>query len=168
MKAKGRTYIALFLIFSFMMLSVNLSAKKHGAKLIITKKDRTQFKGELITVKQDSLLMLVHKEKDVSVDIRDIEKIVILNKSKLKIGGLSGCAIGGAAGCYIGSKDEYEPLGASMLYGTIGANIGLLVGVLTGLAAIPNEVILIEGMTDSEIQETLEKLRRKALIRNYK
>ena len=50
----------------------------------------------------------------------------------------------------------------------IGSAIGVLIGVLIAKAVAPFEVILIEGMTDSEIQETLDKLRKKARVRNYK
>ena len=161
MNPTGKRFISLFLVFSLMTLSVNLNAKKRGAKLVITKKDGTQFKGELILVKQNSLLMFPSKRKNIQVDIKfkDIEKIVIVKKSKVgsvaKIGGLIGCC----AGCSLGTKDEYEPLGAMMVYAPLGGIIGLLVGASLGIAVIPNKVILIEGMTDAEIREALDYLR---------
>jgi len=76
---KGKKFIALFLAFSLMMLSVNLYSKeRRGAELIITKKDGQQIKGELITVKPNSLLLLDTEGKDVSVDIVDIRIIRIV------------------------------------------------------------------------------------------
>jgi len=47
-----KKFLALFLIFSLIILSVNLYAKeRRGAKLLITKKDGQQIRGELIAVK---------------------------------------------------------------------------------------------------------------------
>ena len=57
MNPTSKKFISLFLIFSLMMLSTNLYAKeRRGAKLIVTKKDGQQIRGELITVKPNSLL----------------------------------------------------------------------------------------------------------------
>ena len=70
MNPTGKKFLSLFLVFSLMMLSVNLYAKeRRGAKLIITKKDGQQIEGELITVKPNSLLLLNTEGKDVPVDL---------------------------------------------------------------------------------------------------
>ena len=46
MNPTGKKFISLFLVFSLMMLSVNLYAKKRrGAKLIITKKDEQRLQS---------------------------------------------------------------------------------------------------------------------------
>jgi len=45
---------------------------------------------------------------------------------------------------------------------------GALIGAIIGAAAGKDKIIQIEGMTDLEIQEALDKLRKKARIRNYK
>ena len=51
--------ISLFLMFSILSLSVNMFAKERkGADLIIQKVDGQQVRGELIAVKQTSLLLL--------------------------------------------------------------------------------------------------------------
>ncbi len=79
-----KKFISLFLVFSLVMLSVNLYAKeRRGAKLIITKKNGQQVKGELITVKPNSLLLLDTEGKDVSVGIADIKVIKIVKKSQV-------------------------------------------------------------------------------------
>ncbi len=51
-----------------------------------------------------------------------------------------------------------------MIGGCIGALIGGIVGAGYGI----DKTIQIEGMTDLEIEESLEKLRKKARIRDYK
>jgi hypothetical protein len=45
---------------------------------------------------------------------------------------------------------------------------GALIGVIIGAVAGTDKTIQIEGMTDSEIEETLNKLRKKARIREYR
>jgi len=69
-----RKFIALFMVFSILSLSGNLIAKeRRGAELMVDKKDGQQVRGELIAVKQDSLLLLERESgADVSVDIEEI------------------------------------------------------------------------------------------------
>jgi hypothetical protein len=173
----SKKLISLFLIFSLMALSVNLYAKKQGATLIITKKDGQQIREELITVKPNSLLLLDAEGKDVSVDIADIRAVRIVKKLKYWLGAGIGGAIGGGIALYKivsaykaedgdGGFISYFLLGslvvpvALMAGAVLGAGIGALVGT--------DKVIYFTGMTDSEIQETLDKLRKKARIRDYK
>lgn len=157
MNPNCRKFISLFLVFSLMMLSVNLYAKKRGAELIITKKDGIIFQGELITVKQNSLLILVPEGKDVSFDISDIFSIRIMKKSKAGLG----VALGALTGLVfaLSSNDSIKPFGI-----LVDALIGGIIGYFIG----KDKTILIGGMTGSEIQKTLNKLRKKARIRKYK
>ncbi len=180
MNPTGKKFVSLFLILSLMMLSLNLSAKeRRGAIIVITKKDGTQFQGELIAVKQNSLLILVPSGKDVSFGIEEIMAIRIVRRKfrPLRIGGLvSGAVIGSYIGISIIVKagEEAVELGKVAvvwvgiilvpLFATIGAALGILPAVLTDIKA----KFQIEGMTDSEIQETLDKLRKQARIRDYK
>ena len=178
-----RKLIALFLVFSLMMLSANLYAKeRRGAKLIITKKDGQQIEGELITVKPNSLLLLDRKSgADVSVDIGDVRVIRIVKKSKVLegaglgllicggIGALGGFAMGdtthrGWYGSTYKSTRSEEALGYGIMFGVIGLSIGALLGSSAG----KDEAIPIEGKPPAFIEFNLEKLRKKARIRDYK
>ena len=59
MNPTGKKFISLFLVFSLMMLSTNLSAKeKRGATLLITKKDGRGIEGELIAIRKNLLLII--------------------------------------------------------------------------------------------------------------
>lgn len=49
-----------------------------------------------------------------------------------------------------------------------GALLGALSGGIFGIAFINNKTFQLEGMTDSEIQETLYMLHKKARVPNYK
>jgi len=175
MNPTSKKFIALFLAFSLMMLSANLYAKeRRGAKLLITKKDGQQISGELITVKPNSLLLLDTEGKDVSVDIADIEVITIVKKSKLWTGaGLGFLICGGGTALYheIFFKENHETSNKHVytaIYGFIAGAVGLLFGGITGKLVGTDEIIHFEGMSDSEINEVLEKLRKKARIRDYK
>ena len=173
-----KKFTALLLIFSLMMLSANLYAKeRRGAKLIITKKDGQQIKGELITVKPNSLLLLDTEGKDVSVDIGDIKVIRIVKKSKIGKGALYGGLIGGGLATLIAVKlsargEGWEWFGGDgttggefALYGIIA---GLIIGGFFGATAGTGEAIQIEGMPPKTIEFYLAKLRKKARIRDYK
>ena len=86
MKTKGIKFVLLFLIFSLVALSGNLYAKNKGAELVVQKIDGTQVRGELIAVKEESLLLLNSEGEDVSVDINDVRVVSIFKKSKVLIG----------------------------------------------------------------------------------
>ena len=102
MKPLSKKFIALFLIFSLVMLSANLYAKeRRGAKLIVTKKDGQLIEGELIAVKPNSLLLLDTEGKDVSVGIADIKVITIVKKSKALVGATFGAFAGGGIGAVV-------------------------------------------------------------------
>jgi hypothetical protein len=195
---KGKKFIALFLISSLLMLSTNLYAKeRRGAELIIQrigdqarKVKRTQLDGtpwettditgiwgELIAVKPNSLLLLDASGKDVSADIADIKAIRIMKKSKFWTGAGIGVLIGGAAGAILGySSGDDDPgmmftftAGQKALMGGIGFGlVGLLLGGIAGAGAGTDNTFQIDRMSDSEIQETMEELRKKARIRDYK
>ena len=189
MNPTSKKFIALFLTISLMAISCTTMTtqrqkrfesskeRKHGAKLIITKKDGRQIEGELITVKPNSLLLLDIEGKDVSVGIADIKVIKIVKKSKFWKGAGYGLLVGGGGGALLGliayeTDSEMSWLTtrgeAAWHFGTFFGLIGATVGGIYSLIAGTDKTIQIEGMTDSEIQEALDKLRKKARIRDYK
>jgi len=170
----SKKLLSLFLVFSLMILSVNLYAKeRRGAKLIVTKKDGQQIKGELVTVKPNSLLLLDTEGKDVSIDIADIKVITIVKKSKVWTGAGLGFLICGS-GMAIYNELFFKEDGEqdlkhifTGLLGLIGGAAGLLIGAVAGAAAGTDKTVQIEGRPDLEIRETLEKLSKKARIPDY-
>ncbi|MDH5467620.1 MAG: hypothetical protein OEY25_09400 [Candidatus Aminicenantes bacterium] len=70
--------------------------KKHGATIIIQKKDNIQIRGELILIRENWLLLLNAEGKDTPVDIGDIKVIRIVKKSKVAKGALTGLLISAA------------------------------------------------------------------------
>jgi len=172
MNPTSKKLISLFLVFSLMMLPTSLYAQKRGAKLIITKKDWQQIEGELITVKPDSLLLLDTEGKDASVDIADIKVIRIVKKSKALLGAGGGLFTAGVVGALAG-LGSHRPFLERVAYGLITYGVYLaipavIIGAVAGAVIGTDKTIRIDGMTDSEIQETMDKLRKKARIRDYK
>jgi len=180
MNPTSKKLISLFLIFFLVMLSMNLYAKeRRGAKLIVTKKDGQQIRGELIAVKPNSLLLLDTEGKDVSVDIKDIEEIVIVKKSKLLLGAGIGLLFGAVIGALIGLSEGEDPvvrgvppplsvedkvLGYGFYIGFSGGSLGGIAGAIAG----KDKTIQIEGMPSATIKAYLKELRKKARIRDYR
>jgi hypothetical protein len=163
--------------------------RKHGVVLIIQKKNGRQIKGELITVKQNSLLLLDSATgADVSIDSGQIKIITIVEKSRILKWMLIGGAIGGMIGSISGAASVegekispfliiFFPLAAFPVFerpkkmaegAFIGLGTGVAIGGICGAAAGPNKTIRIEGMSKETIEKVLQKLRKKARIRDYK
>ena len=179
--------ISLFLVFFSFVLSGNLYAKKKGAELIVQKIFGQQVRGELITVKENSLLLLDSESgADVSVDIREIRLIEIVKKSKsLAWGGIglvSGAVIGALTGYLQGDDPPIRVrFGSTIimtgppmftadekaLYGGIGWGIlGGAIGGIGGTIAGADKTIQSEGKSETAIRKALNKLRKKARVRN--
>lgn len=172
MKAKGDKLISLFLAVSVFTLSVQLAAKeKKGAVLIIQKRDGTQVRGELIAVKENSLLLIESDlGLDVTADIQEIEIIKIKRKLGLFMGAGLGSLIGLGTGYVVGSSMEIKPSFGPDPHSVgmiVGTPVGLLLGGVLGLSVIrTDKTIRIEGKSKLEIQEILQRLRKKARIKN--
>lgn len=178
--------ISLFLVFFSFVLSGNLYAKKKGAELIVQKIVGQQVRGELITVKENSLLLLDSESgADVSVDIREIKLIEIVKKSKSLAWGGIGLVSGAVIGALTGYLQGDDPSGMitgfgppmpfpglftadeKALYGGIGWGIlGGAIGGIGGAIAGADKTIQIEGKSETEIRKALNKLRKKARVRN--
>jgi hypothetical protein len=169
-----KKFVSLLLVFSILLLSGNVFANaKRGAELIVVKKDGQELRGELIVVKESSLLLLGYvSAADVSIDICDIRVIRIKGRSKFIQGLAIGGLVGGAGGVVFTAvlADELEPnILAYLLFAGLYAAAGGLLGGIVGAAAGTGErTIQIEGKSDSEIQRILGDLRKKARVRDYK
>ncbi|KPL05150.1 MAG: hypothetical protein AMJ73_02005 [candidate division Zixibacteria bacterium SM1_73] len=178
-----KKFISLFLVFSILALSGNLFAKeKRGANIAIYtvgvgeikpkmegtpwETIRPEIRGELIAVNQNSLLLLERNSgTDVTVDISEIKAVRIIKKSKALVGLFIGGLVGAGFGLLTYSESNFFDFGASgnaaggaILFGLPGLVIGAVLGT--------DKTIKFEGKSNSEIQEILETLRKKARIKN--
>ncbi|MFC2141887.1 hypothetical protein ACFLR7_03025 [Acidobacteriota bacterium] len=164
--------ILVLVIACILVFPLGLIAKdKPGADLLIVKLDGEQVRGELIAVKESSLLLLSESGADVSVDVKEIKVITIVKKSKALLGAGLGYAIGVSSMIILSmaaTEGEWtleETLSFpelwifSLPFALIGGFIGGKVG--------KSKTIQIEGKSASEIRESLEYLRNKARIPDY-
>lgn len=173
MKKNRVRLIALILVFSLVSLSGNLmAAERMGVKLIIQKTDGQEIKGELITVKSDSLLILDAETKtDTTVNLNIIDVITVDNKSLMFELGVGGFLLMGATRLSLHSAlervDEGDETATThqvqdtWLWGAMGAGVGVLAGAVFGL----NKTIRIQGESEADIQSAMEKLSKKARVK---
>ena len=173
MNEKRKKLTSLLLVFSLVVLSGNLIGKERkGVNLTITKKDGQEVMGELITVKPDSLLLLDSEGVDVSVGIGDVKSIKIMKRSKAYELGLSGFLVGAAYSGIAHSGTRKDQVGEeatqhfvfkTIAIGAMTAAAGIIIGMVLGI----DKTIKIEGKSDVEIDAALEKLSKKARIRDF-
>ena len=153
-----------FVVVCILIFPLGLTAKeKPGAKLVIQKKDGQQVKGELITVKNSSLLLLSESGADVTVDVKDIKVITVVKESKAWLG----AKIGFLTSVGLGVGYSFKSSSMAILYGILAAIPAAILGAYVGGAIGIDKTIQIEGKSDPEIQESLEYMREKARIPDY-
>ncbi len=165
-------------IFLLMTVHGQLAANKgRGAGIIIQKRDDQIVRGELIAVKKKSLLIQDFQNRlDETIQIMDVKLITVEKKAKILRNSGLGLTIG-AAGGVLGAVGFYEmfqlPLDniyfkdlakrMAIISGIGGMIAGGIVGIIEGI----DKPIQIEGKSESEIEEILEKLRKKARISDF-
>jgi len=149
--------------------------RKHGAKLIIQKKDGQVIRGELIAVniQQNFFLLLDSKLRDgVIVIIGDVKTITIVKKSEFLKGAGWGFLIGGGIGIILAAledSDETGYAGLAYIVGPIVLGVPLaLIGGILGAFAGRDKTIQVEGMTPLAMNSILIRLNYKAQMPNYK
>lgn len=146
--------------------------ERREGDIVITKKDGQKIEGELNIVKENSLHLLDRYGKEVSIEIADIRTIRILKKSKRSLGSLIGGAVGYGIGVLVAlspsSGEDYSVVWTGVILGSLLALPGALIGGIVGATAGIDKTIRIEGMTDVQIKWAMDKLRKKARIRDYK
>ena len=187
-----KKFISLFLVFSLLFINCaylntveekrekilmeKKEKRKLGAKLWIQKKDGKLIQGELIAVKQTSLLLLESKSaEDVSIDIRDINIITVENwKSGFWKGASIGALIGAGSGALIAivgmiASNNWEWAGIIGVFAGCGVPVGFIIGGIAGTSSTAKyKEIQIAVMSQNEIERILKKLRRRARIKDYK
>ncbi len=142
--------------------------ERRGADVVVIRKNRIQVSGELIAVKQDSLLLLNRVAQDVSIKFVDVSAIRVFKKSHASTGFLIGFLVGGAAGAAWGySRNSGDPGDQKMAAGAgvllFGGLAGVL-GVAIGEAAGRDETIIFDGLSESEAKKAKSRLRSMAKV----
>jgi hypothetical protein len=157
-KSKKLMAISLTFVMCMTLADLPLAAKeRRGATVEVTMTDGSLLRGELLAVKADVLLIFDHDaNQGKSIDIRQVARVKILNKSKLGLGLAIGCVFG---------------LGLTMLdtEGRIHGNtsmtpvpiVGLIGGILGALAGLPT-TFSQTGDVSRNLQQNLDVLKRHA------
>ena len=168
---KRKKFVSLLLVFSLVALSGNSMAQswkevqvREGAKLRIQKNDGQKTMGELISVTKDTLLLsYAEANADVSekILIKEVKTITIVTKSRGLQVGVYGVLAGILYGSVTRNPYTYEDRSQKQwLAGALGGVAGVALGTVLGM----NKRIQIQGKSDAEIQKTLEKLSKNALV----
>ncbi len=150
---------------------LGLAAKeRRGAELIVRKLDGQFIRGELIAVRETSLLLKESQNSaDETVDIEEISRITVVKKLKIGYASVAGFVLGGALSAYaVGSKDYGKGKTESMIIVGVlgGVAFGTIATLLAGTMS-SDEIIALEGMSAAEIDQALARLRSKARVRDY-
>jgi hypothetical protein len=154
-----RKFFSAVLVLSFLLIPADLFAgAEKGALLHIHKKSGDPIQGELIAVKQRSLVLQNPNGADETVDIGDVREIRVVTKSKALYFAGAGFLVSGiglyATGSIPSESGVFFDLGGAL----IGAGIGAVIGAVLGT----DERIRVEWLSEAELERVLEKLRKRA------
>ena len=172
-KAAALTVTAAFTVFS----QTAVAGEKREAMLSVHKKDGQAVRGELIAVRQDSLLLLDSSSgADAKIVVSEISAVRIVKKSRawpgLGYGALAGALVGGIAGLS-GGDDEggFFSLSAeekAVFLGVFLGGVFGLIGLVVGAASGTDKEIEFEGQSDFQVRHHLESLRQLARMPDSK
>ncbi len=166
MKQGSGKLVATILAILTLALPGSLSAANwRGIDIIVTTQDGRQFRGELIAVKPDSLVLLDADRKDLSILVAEIKNIKVRRRSKAFQGMLYGFlagAVGGAIWGGIAADDEWGVAGGAFLGGLFVAPPASLLGLVAGMGAGLDDEIDLAGLPEPELDRILAKLSRQA------
>ncbi len=166
MNKKNTKRISFFLIMTLVMLSTSITAQeRQGAELIIQKKNGQLIKGELISVEQQSLLLLISEGGNISVTIEEIDHIIFKKRAKvfkgMGIGFLTGANFGSVfvSPIFFDSYDDLQWSGTILIGAGFVGVLGALAGGIWELISEMDKKIDVKGKSDSMKNEIIQRLR---------
>jgi hypothetical protein len=146
-----------------------------GSKVTVTTLSGSIFKGELIGVREDAVIIL-ESPGEKTLMVAEIESVRIVKKSPTIacaiIGGLAG---GITAGLIARRPSENDDLGTGLkrllgypLWLGVGTGVGMGVGMFVAQAIGKDKVIVFKGRPAAEVEAGLKTLRKEARVQNYK
>ena len=168
-KSKGVKLVLLFTLMAILALGSNSLAKekKHGAELLIKTQAGQLIKAELLTIKGFELILMdTSSPSGITIDIREIESIRIVKKSKflpglgygLLFGGGTGGLLGLASGDDKGGFFAFTATEKAVMYGLGLSILTVPIGGIIGATRGIDETIILEDKTPEEKVSILRKL----------
>jgi len=139
----------------------NLWAKSKGAQVQIMKSDQEVIEGELLRVKDNSLLVMTSgSETGVTVDMNEIILLKIKKKRTFRKGAVPGSLVGVGIGISLGLMGKhYGPFVGGLTLGVLGLGVG---GITASLGGEYYKKIQVQGKSPYKIKKIIWKLKEMA------
>lgn len=155
------TGILLFLLFAS---GLPLAARqRRGATVEVWMTDGGRIRGELLAVR--SGVLVVHdrqRDNGAALDVRDVDEVRILKKSRWLAGVAFGAVVGAAAGAVLSGLahdgDGGEQAGAAVMALKIGG-LAMVAGGLVGAHGTPVKTVRFSGLPADEFESGLRNLQ---------
>jgi hypothetical protein len=138
------------------------ASERRGSTVVVTMADGSQIEGELLAVKSDALLIFDHDVgRGMNVDLRQVDGVKVIKKSKAWKGVLSGFYIGTVL--VLGSRLKFPNSGKDEELSNLGFPFlaGMFGGLVGGVTSMPEKFSLAKESSES-MQQNLERLVRYA------
>jgi hypothetical protein len=139
----------------FLAGPAGLSARpKRGAEVIVTKLDGNMAKGELVSVKPDSLLVL-RKGAALTIPRGKVRSVSIMRRSKMASGALTGFTTGALLGVMWGLDRGPDAIHGhpAVPAGAVAGGLGLVIGMAAGRGEKVESVVPLAGLTGPAADE---------------
>jgi hypothetical protein len=164
-----KSAIAVAVVFVFFIHTpLQAASEQRGAMVAVTLTlGRGTVKGELLSVKEDALLIFDHSTgRGERIELQDVSQVKIIKKSKFLLGMVIGIIIGLRKASYNVRYEDSCEAGYGMDYFLIPPLTGLCGGILGALAGIDKKFSLA-GILPQIRQENLERLKDYAREQDY-
>ncbi len=142
-----------------------------GAKVsVVTNQDAAAFRGEVVGVRADAIVIETEQGEVRTVAIKDISRLRLYRKSAWMVGATVGSLVAGGvayAVSYPRYKDEFLGgigIAASLAGGLV---IGALGGGLIGGLSSADKTYDLTKLSPPEVKSLMAKLRKKARVPDY-
>jgi hypothetical protein len=152
--ASVRLISSVLVIVLFIAGPAGLEAKgRRGALIIITKVDGVQVKGELFSVKPESLLVL-RRGAALTIPRGMVHSVSIQRRSGLARGALSGFATGAILGFLLGSTyNDHFHSNPAVPVGAVAGGLGLAIGMVASRREKVESVVPLSGLSGPAANE---------------
>lgn len=171
--------LTVFCLITALLFSPLSGMDDHGANVVITKKDGTLTRGELLAVKLNALVVSVDESSPVgnaSIAIEDIGNVKVIKKSRVEKGMLWGgliCGGIGAVGGLIAGDDppgflSFRAVDKAKAFGLIFGFTGLFIGAIVGAVAGTDKTFHFENLSKEDRDSALLQLSDYATIKGIR
>ena len=171
----SRLILAVFLL--IFLGQASLWAARKGARLKVQRSNQPPVVGELIAVRESKLILLDAGSQDLTIDINEVDLIIIDKKPHPWLGAALGMVLGGVAGVAAAPAGKVEQPGDlfggavietgtnAAAYGLAGFLIGGVLGGVVGAALGSDSQVVVAKMSPAEREQLIIRLRSKARVK---